>query len=80
MASAAGWPKAAADRALRAILAGMRSSLRRGEAVTLTGFGTFSVARRKPRTVRNPRTGRTTTVSGKIPRFRPSRELRQAVR
>lgn len=80
MAVAAGWPKAGTERALRAMLAGIRSSLKRGDAVTLVGFGTFSVARRKPRTMRNPRTGQSMTVAGRIPRFKPSKELKQAVR
>jgi DNA-binding protein HU-beta len=80
MAQATGWPKAGTERALLAMLGAMRTSLKRGESVTLVGFGTFSVARRRPRTMRNPRTGRTVTVAGRIPRFKPSRELRQAVR
>jgi DNA-binding protein HU-beta len=80
MAQASGWPKASTDRALRAMLLAMRNALRRGEPVTLVGFGTFSVARRRPRTIRNPRTGHMVTVSGRTPRFRPSRELRATVR
>jgi len=80
MSDAAGWPKAGSERALRAALAGIRASLKRGDPVTLVGFGTFSVARRKPRTVKNPRTGQTVTVAGRIPRFRPSKEMKQAVR
>jgi DNA-binding protein HU-beta len=80
MAEASGWPKASTDRALRAMLTAMRSALRRGEPVTLVGFGTFSVARRRPRTLRNPRTGHAVTVGGRVPRFRPSKELKQAVR
>ena len=80
MAAAAGWPKAGTERALRAALAGMCASLKRGDPVTLVGFGTFSVARRKPRTLKNPRTGKAVTVAGRIPRFKPSKELRQAVR
>jgi len=80
MAAEAGWPKAATERALRAMLAAIRSSLKRGEAVTLVGFGTLAVARRKPRTTRNPRTGQSVTVGGRIPRFKPSKELKQAVR
>lgn len=80
MATAAGWPKAGTERAVRAMLAGIRASLKRGDSVTLVGFGTFSVARRKPRTMRNPRTGQTITVAGRIPRFKPSKELKQAVR
>src|SRR2546422_4493706 len=53
MATAAGWPKASTERAMRALLAGIRASLKHGDAVTLVGFGTFSVARRKPRTLKN---------------------------
>jgi DNA-binding protein HU-beta len=80
MAKAADWPKAGTERALRAMLGAVRGSLKRGDPVTLVGFGTFSVARRRPRTMRNPRTGQTITVAGRIPRFKPSKELKQAVR
>jgi DNA-binding protein HU-beta len=80
MAEAAGWPRAATDRALRAMLGSVRVALRRGEAITLVGFGTFSVARRHPRTIRNPRTGQPTTIGGRTPRFKPSKELRRTVR
>jgi DNA-binding protein HU-beta len=80
MATAAGWPKAGTERALRAMLAGIQSSLKKGDTVTLVGFGTFSVARRKPRTMRNPRTGDAITVASRIPRFKPSKELKQALR
>jgi DNA-binding protein HU-beta len=81
MAKASGWSKAATDRALRALLASIRGSLKRGQAVTLVGFGTFSVARRKPRRGKNPRTGKPmNVVGGRSPRFRPSKELKRAVR
>ena len=80
MATAAGWSKAATERAMLAMLGGIRASLKRGDAVTLVGFGTFAAARRKPRTICNPRTGKATTVAGRLPRFKPSKELKQAVR
>ena len=81
MASASGWTKAGADRALRAFLASVRGSLKRGQPVTLVGFGTFSVSRRKPRKGKNPRTGQPMNVSaGRLPRFKPSKELKRAVR
>jgi DNA-binding protein HU-beta len=80
MAQASGWPRASTERALRAMLAAVRTALRRGEAVTLVGFGTFSVARRRPRTLRNPRTGHSVTVAGRAPRFKPSAELKRSVR
>jgi DNA-binding protein HU-beta len=80
MAEAAGWPRSASDRALRAMLAAVRAGLKRGEAVTLVGFGTFFLARRRPRTVRNPRTGFPAKVGGRVPRFKPSQELKRSVR
>jgi DNA-binding protein HU-beta len=80
MSDASGWPRATTDRALRAMLGGVRAALRRGDTVTLVGFGAFSVARRRPRTIRNPRTGQPATVGGRVPRFKPSKELKQAVR
>ena len=80
MAKATGWPKAGTERALRAMLVAIRTSLKRGDPVTLVGFGTFLVARRRPRTVRNPKTGQAISVTGRIPRFKPSKELKQAVR
>ena len=81
MATAGPWSKAAADRALRAVLAAIRASLRRGEAVTLVGFGTFWVSRRKPRRARNPRTGQPMNVAGgRSPHFKPSKEMKRAVR
>jgi DNA-binding protein HU-beta len=80
MARASGWPKAGSERALRAMLAAIQAALKRGDPVTLVGFGTFTVARRRPRVVRNPRTGQTITVAGRTPRFKPSKELKKAVR
>jgi DNA-binding protein HU-beta len=81
MAKASGWSKAATDRALRALLASIRGSLKRGQPVTLVGFGTFSVSRRKARKGKNPRTGQPMNVAGgKAPRFKPSKELKRAVR
>jgi DNA-binding protein HU-beta len=81
MATASGWTKAGADRALRAFLVAVRGSLKRGQPVTLVGFGTFSVSRRKPRKGKNPRTGQPMHVAGgRTPRFKPSKELKRAVR
>ena len=80
MAESAGWPRAVTDRALRAMLGAVWAALKRGDSVTLVGFGTLSAARRRPRTIRNPRTGQPATVGGRIPRFKPSPELKRAVR
>jgi DNA-binding protein HU-beta len=80
MADAADWPKSATERALLVMLGSIRTALKCGDAVTLVGFGTFTVARRRPRTVRNPRTGQSVSIAGRAPRFKPSKELKQAVR
>jgi DNA-binding protein HU-beta len=81
MAAASGWTKAATDRAFRALLVSIRASLKRGQPVTIVRFGTFGVTRRKARKGKNPRTGQLMNVGGgKTPRFRPSKELKQAVR
>lgn len=81
MAASTGWTKAASDRALRALLASIKTSLKRGQAVRLVGFGTFCVGRRKPRRGKNPRTGQPMLVTaGRTPRFKPSKELKRAIR
>ena len=65
---------------MRAMLSGITASLKRGDTVTLVGFGTFAVARRKPRKISNPRTGKAVSIAVRMPRFKPSKELKRAVR
>ena len=72
--------RAQASRALEAVLAGIRSSLVRGDRVTLSGFGSFGVAHRKARRVRNPRDGGEMEVQAKrVARFAPGADLKTAV-
>ena len=72
--------RAQASRALEAVLAGIRSSLVRGDRVTLSGFGSFGVAQRKARRVRNPRSGGEMQVQAKrVARFAPGADLKTAV-
>jgi DNA-binding protein HU-beta len=81
LARAAGGSKGGAERALRAFLTGIRDGLRTGGTVTISGFGTFVVARRASRGGRDPRTGKAITIpSARVPRFRASRRLKAAVR
>jgi DNA-binding protein HU-beta len=80
MAEEARLTRAQASRALEAFLAGIRSSLIRGDRVTLSGFGTFGVSHRKARRVRNPRSGHAMEVAAKrVPRFAPGVELKSAI-
>ncbi|HTO13286.1 MAG TPA: HU family DNA-binding protein [Candidatus Binatia bacterium] len=81
LAFASGSSKAAAARALGAFLAGIRDGLRHGGSATISGFGTFVVAKRAARNGTNPRTGRGIRIPpARVPRFRPSRGLRAALR
>jgi DNA-binding protein HU-beta len=81
LAGAASGSKSEAARALGAFLEGIRDGLRDGGSVTISGFGTFVVAKRAARTGRDPRTGRAITIpSSRVPRFRASRSLKAAVR
>ena len=72
--------KAAAGRALEAVVGGIRVSLKKGNSVTLVGFGTFSIGKRAARAGRNPRTGAAIKIkAAKVPKFRPGKALKDAV-
>jgi DNA-binding protein HU-beta len=81
MARAAGGTKVASRRALGAFLESVLITLRRGERVTLGGFGTFLVSGRAARIGRNPRTGKAIRIPAcRVPRFKPSRAFKSAIR
>jgi DNA-binding protein HU-beta len=69
--------KAAAGRALEAVIDGVMVSLKKGDSVAIVGFGTFAVTKRAPRTGRNPRTGAEIRIkAAKVPKFRPGKALK----
>jgi DNA-binding protein HU-beta len=73
--------KRAANIALDTFVASVTTALKKGDRVALVGFGTFSVAKRKARTARNPRTGETINVPArKAPKFKAGRDLKKAVK
>ena len=81
IASGAGLSKTDALKSLDASLNAIRSALKKGQKVTLVGFGTFSVAKRKSRKGRNPRTGDIITIpASKIPKFTSGKSLKEAVK
>ena len=81
MSSEAKITKADAQRALDAFLNVTSKSLKKGEKVTLVGFGTFSVARRAARTGRNPQTGKEIKIAAKkVAKFKAGSELASKVR
>lgn len=72
--------KASRD-SVQAFLNGVRDSLKRGEKVVITGFGTFSIRKRAQRPGRNPKTGEKITITArKAPGFTPGKTLKKAVR
>ncbi len=76
MAEAAGITQAQAADALGAALSGISGTLKSGGKVTLIGFGTFSVSKRKARDGRNPSTGKTIKIAAKnVAKFKPGKEL-----
>jgi len=72
--------KAAATRALEAVIAGITMTLKKGGSVSLVGFGTFAVGKRVARVGRNPRTGTAIKIkAAKVPKFRPGKALKDAL-
>ena len=72
--------KAASGRALEAMLSAVQTTLKKGDEVSLVGFGTFAVTERAGRTGRNPRTGDPIKINpAKIPKFRPGKALKDAL-
>lgn len=81
IASETGFTKRQAGQALNAVVDGIKTAMKKGERVTLVGFGTFFVAHRKARTGRNPRTQQRIQIPArKVPNFRAGKELKNLVR
>lgn len=73
--------KAQANECLNVLLEEISKALAKGEDVVLTGFGTFTVAKRKARVGRNPKTGQTIQIPAmKVPRFRAGKALKERVK
>jgi DNA-binding protein HU-beta len=70
-----------AQAAVDELLAAVTKALKKGDDVTLVGFGTFKVAKRKARTGRNPQTGAEIKIKAtKVPKFVPGKALKEAVK
>jgi DNA-binding protein HU-beta len=80
IADAADLTKADAGRALDGLVDAITAALKKGETVSLVGFGSFVVKERAERQGRNPQTGDSITISAaKIPSFKPGKALKDAV-
>ncbi len=80
VADDAGLSKAQAGKALDTVLNAVVKSLKKGDKVTLVGFGTFSVTKRSARTGRNPQTGAAIKIPAKkVVKFKAGKEFASAV-
>ncbi|MGC2112009.1 MAG: HU family DNA-binding protein, partial [Candidatus Korobacteraceae bacterium] len=62
------------------IIASVTSALKKGDRVTLVGFGTFSISQRRARNGRNPQTGSVIKIAArKVAKFTPGVDLKKAV-
>jgi DNA-binding protein HU-beta len=69
-----------AESAVNSLLDAISSALKKGDKITLPGFGTFKVSKRKARTGRNPRTGEAIKIKAhKVPQFSAGKKLKDAV-
>jgi DNA-binding protein HU-beta len=72
--------KTLASNMVESVIAGVSAALKKGERVTLSGFGTFSVYQRKSRNGRNPQTGSMIKIaSRRVAKFTPGVELKKTV-
>ena len=70
--------KAGAERALNAMTDNISKCLRKKDKITLTGFGTFMVAKRRARMGRNPQTGAPINIkASNVPRFKAGKQLKE---
>lgn len=69
------------EAVLNTVFETIKKSVKKGEDVTLIGFGTFTKTKRKARTGRNPQTGKEIKIPAMtVPKFRPGREFKDTVR
>lgn len=80
IAETAGITKADASRALQALLETLTNAMTKGDSISLTGFGSFSVSERAARTGRNPSNGKALEIAAKkVPKFKAGKTLKDAL-
>ena len=80
MAADAGITKAAAKKSLESFLGNVEKSLKKGDRVSLVGFGSWFVSRRNAREGRNPSTGQTIHIPAKnVVKFKAGSDLSDSV-
>ncbi len=80
IAAKAGLTKASAEKALNAFTSSVTDALKKGDKVTLVGFGTFSTVKRAARKGRNPQTGKEIKIKASTaPKFKAGKTLKDSV-
>ncbi len=80
VAESSGLTRTDATKAVEGVFEAVTGALKSGDEVRLVGFGTFSVAKRKASTGRNPRTGEPMTIKASTqPKFKAGKGLKDAV-
>jgi len=80
VANSSGLSRGDATKAVEGVFDAIAGALKKGDEVRLVGFGTFSVARRKASTGRNPRTGEAMQIAASNqPKFKAGKGLKDAV-
>ena len=80
VAGASDLSRADAGRAVDAVISTITKALKKGDTITLVGFGTFDVRKRAARTGRNPRTGEEISIAASMnPGFKAGKALKDAV-
>ena len=80
VATSAGLSKADALRAIDATFEAITETLKKGDKITLIGFGTFGVSKREARTGRNPQTGAAVNIPArKAVTFKAGTQLKQTI-
>ena len=73
--------KKEAVEAIEIFLGVIKKTLKKRDKIYLSGFGTFSIVKRKARKGRNPRTGETIKIAARVtPKFKPARSFKEAVK
>ncbi|MEY4617051.1 MAG: hypothetical protein RJB66_2011 [Pseudomonadota bacterium] len=81
IAGEANWSKAETEKMLDLTIENIKKAVKKGDDVKLVGFGTFTKAKRKARTGRNPQTGKAIKIPAmSYPKFRPGAEFKTLVK
>ena len=80
VAAKAGLKKVEAEKAVAAFIASVTTALKKGDKLSLVGFGTFSTAKRAARKGQNPQTGKKINIpAATVPKFKAGKALKEAV-